>query len=1004
MNMEEYERAGQAVYADLALIIADILRTEIEADASFGLQQVVERAKQPSSLNKKLLERGIAGTTTLEDDIKDLAGCRVIFYTNSDVARFINSGIIHEKFEVVEVRLHHPRREVEDASELYISNHYIVMLSPDLIALPKYAHLAGKRCEIQIQTILNHAWAEMAHDTIYKAPALDGFGTEALDGIKNRMQRVARKYLVPAGYEFQKIASDFERLVQGKELFDGDALEEVVEAADNNVRAEALEKFSEYIIPFYDDPKPLYPEIVDRLIEAARRSRSTPPIPVETAYETYTGKTYSDILDGITEILSNYRYLDVEVTFNAACTLYSWCDEVDQRDKMLELASRLAKHQMEVWRDYGPAVQAILVNRIEAFGEDELRGLEPILTVMLTEILGTEIHGTTSSSNSMTIHRGAVTVSEELRTIRNKAIYILKSQFTLAKQEKRRGVLLDALQAATRQPSGVDYSNSLAHLVMENTITIVNFMTEIAPILSFELLQKSEHRVHRYRWKYSDLPKTMRDEPRLIEGRQSIEDASLAFRDVTNGNTDFEIYKTLVGFNSVFLPAWGDKSFDRKRKEEYRGEKVEEFISSITEKNAKEWYERINRCARTESNDLATFPIFGKFLERLGEEKPVIVLTLIARIEAPLAKFLPSILLGLMRSAEHRQVVVQIDIWLGAGEQISHVAWYLRFAETFDEELLRRTLNSAIEKNNQHAMRCVLLAAVDQFDDHPGTLIENIFLPSLRYFETSADFSWIETSWFSWHEKSIIRALNEDQARFLLRSLVPFLDIDSNVESIATSIAEQWLSLVVNFIGERQTFATTGEAPRGYDAIPFSVHELKEPLFAAPDILLDGARTWFDNDPQYFVYNGGRLIASVFPNLENGLEERLAILIDGGDDDLAFLLAVLSAYEGQSFIYELIRMAVANLTPDSSLWGKAKSALNQTGVMSGEYGFAILYTERKAWISPWLEDPHETVRIFAAEEIRHLEVMVASETRSADSSIALRRLEYGEEPESDEDG
>ena len=127
--------------------------------------------------------------------MKDLAGCRVIFYTNGDVSRFINSGIINQNFEVLEVKLHHPGHEVEDATEFYISNHYVVTLRPERIALPEYARFASMRCEIQIQTILNHAWAEMAHDTIYKAPALGDFdfGGREFDGIKSRMQKVARK-------------------------------------------------------------------------------------------------------------------------------------------------------------------------------------------------------------------------------------------------------------------------------------------------------------------------------------------------------------------------------------------------------------------------------------------------------------------------------------------------------------------------------------------------------------------------------------------------------------------------------------------------------------------------------------------------------------------------------------------------------------------------------------------------------------------------------------------
>ncbi|MCZ2156519.1 MAG: RelA/SpoT domain-containing protein, partial [Bryobacterales bacterium] len=452
MDFKGYEREGRAEYAALATTVATILTAAIGAEAGYRLQQVKERAKSLASLSTKLALRGIATTTTLEDDIKDLAGCRVIFYTNSDVTRFISSGIIDQNFEVIEVKLHHPRRAAEDTAELYISNHYLVRLRQERIALPEYARFAGMRCEVQIQTILNHAWAEMAHDTIYKAPALGNFGGKAFDGIKSRMRKVARKYLLPAGYEFQKIASDFQRLIEGKELFDGDALEAIVEAPDNNVRAEALETFAENVLPLYDDPQAVYPDVVARLIAAADRARETPPAEIETPYGALPAKTYRDIVKAIADIFTHYRYVDVDATFDALRTLYGWARSEDERKPLLELGKALAKHHIHVWRQRGPIVQSILVEHIEKLSEDERRGLQPLLIGMLGEILGSEVSGTTNSSTAVTLHRGAVVASDALRVLRTKAIDLLKRQFALAESDEERRAVLLTLQAATHTP------------------------------------------------------------------------------------------------------------------------------------------------------------------------------------------------------------------------------------------------------------------------------------------------------------------------------------------------------------------------------------------------------------------------------------------------------------------------------------------------------------------------------------------------------------------------
>lgn len=998
MNLEQYEREGRAKYAAFATTVAKILTAAINAEEGYRLQQINERAKQPISLRKKLEERGITASIILENDIKDLAGCRVIFYTNGDVTRFINSGIINQNFEMLETKLHHPGRDEDDATELYISNHYLVTLRADRIAMPEYAPFADMKCEIQIQTILNHAWAEMAHDTIYKAPALGEFGGREFKGIKERMKKVARKYLLPAGYEFQKIASDFQRLVEGKALFDGDALEAIVEAADNNVRAEALEAFAENVLPLYDDLQAVYPEIVTRLVEAADRARTTPAIVIETPYGTLPAKTYSEIIKAIADILTRYRYLDIEATFDALCTLYSWSGNEDEQKPLLELGKALAKHQLHVWRQYGPIAQEILVNQIEKFDDDECRSIQPLLTSLLGETLDAEISGTTNNSNSLTLHRGAVVASDMLNAVRTKAISLLKRLFSLAESDQDRRAILLALQTATSAPFTGDYSNEFARLIMDNICAILEFQMEISPTLSLQLLQTTEERVHRIYWRYKELPESMRDDPDLDAARVKVESTALAFRDLVNNNSDFEIYKTLVGYNSVFAPAWRSKDFNYDQVKAYRSQQVDILLASVNDGNADIWFERLNRYAQTNSNDAATFPVFGNFLEKLAEAQPDIAFGFLERLEEPLAGFLPGLLAGLIRSDESAKALKKIDEWLNAGQYIAQVAWYLRFADHFDESLFGRVLKSAIKNGDKHAVRNVLIAAITQFESHPGTLIESIFLPALSYLNAADDYSWVRMPWFSWLGSPIIRALDEGQANIVLDALISYPDLEDGAEYIAAAIAERWPAIVISFIGKRQELARTDKATPRYNAVPFEVYQLRAPLAAAPDEMLNGARTWFNGDPLHFPYYGGRLLASVFPDLSNGLQEQLAALItDGNEQDLEFVLAVLYTCEGKSCIYETVRSIVAKLNSGNPLLLNAQTVLRQSGVVTGEFGFAELHTKRKALLADWLTDQNETVRTFATEEIRDLDRWIAIENRSAEASIALRKFEYGEE-------
>lgn len=997
MDIEEYERKGQTAYASFAKTVAAVLTAAINNEKSYRLQQVKNRAKQSTSLRKKLENRDIVSTTAIENDIKDLAGCRVIFYTNTDVTRFIKSGIIEQNFEVIATKHHYPQREVEEAAEFYISYHYLVRLQLGRITLPEYAQFADMQCEIQIQTILNHAWAEMAHDTIYKSPALGNFGGQEFDGIKKRMQMVARKYLLPAGHEFQKIAQDFQRLIEGKALFDDDALETIIQAVDNNIRAEALEKFAEYVLPFYDDLQAIYPEVIAKLIQAAGRARETPPATINTPYGSFPGKTYCDISKSITDILTRYRYLDIVATFDALCKLYSWSDNGAEQRHLLELGKELSKHHLRIWRQQGPIVQIKLVEHIETLSDEIRHSLQPLLTMMLCEILGAEVNGTTNSSTAVTFHRGSVVASDLLRVVREKAINLLKSQFSLVENEKEHRSILLALQAATNLPT-TGYSNELAQLVMDNTRTVIEFQTEIVSRLSLQLLQTTESQVHRCYQKFITLPETMRNDPDLVTASAQVTAAAQAFRITANNNPDFVIFKILIGYNSVFPAAWEDNEFRYKQAEIYRANEVQSLLASIDVENSDSWFDRINHYASIAPDDAAIFPTFSNFLEQLSEAQPAIAFNYIEKMNGPLVNFLPSMIAGLMKSTKRKQATTQIDTWLHAGTYIRQIAWYLQFAEPFDETILLQTLNSATEHDDIHAVCNVLIAAVSQFKDHPGTLIKKIFLPALHYLNTAGELSWVHMQYFSWLDKPIIQALNKEQANIVLHALIPYPKLEYNAEYIVATIAKRWPESVLDFIGKRQIFTQKDTAPSHYDTLPFKVHQLQHPLAAAPDIMLAKARNWFNDDPLHFPHVGGKLLASVFPDLSNPLETRLTEAIaNGNDQDLDFVLGVLSAFEGKPPVYKLVRKIIAVLKPESPLLRKAQSVLRESGSVSGEFGYAELHTERKKILEEWLSDQNKAVQKFAAEEITELSKQIAADTRSAEASIALRKLEYDED-------
>ena len=78
-------------------------------------QSVQCRAKSAASLKPKLQERGLLESETIETEINDLAGAWLIYYTNTDVDRFLNSRLIPENLQIDRdaTKIHHPTKENE---------------------------------------------------------------------------------------------------------------------------------------------------------------------------------------------------------------------------------------------------------------------------------------------------------------------------------------------------------------------------------------------------------------------------------------------------------------------------------------------------------------------------------------------------------------------------------------------------------------------------------------------------------------------------------------------------------------------------------------------------------------------------------------------------------------------------------------------------------------------------------------------------------------------------
>lgn len=154
-------------YASFAEAIKGILDAALADNPIHAIQA---RAKDFDSFSEKASKRD-ATTNELKyldplNEITDLAGVRVITYvpkTVEDVEK-----VIRREFDVQE-RLDKDAALLGSGQIGYKSIHFLVQLKNDRSHATEYSRFDSLIAEIQIRTILQHAWAEMEHDIQYKS-------------------------------------------------------------------------------------------------------------------------------------------------------------------------------------------------------------------------------------------------------------------------------------------------------------------------------------------------------------------------------------------------------------------------------------------------------------------------------------------------------------------------------------------------------------------------------------------------------------------------------------------------------------------------------------------------------------------------------------------------------------------------------------------------------------------------------------------------------------------
>ncbi len=169
---------------------------ELLIENSISIHQISVRVKAEDSLSRKIDKKG--DKYKILSDITDIIGIRIIVYLENEVD--IVASILDKEFKV-DRENSIDKRNLKIDSFGYKSLHYVIGYNDERCALTEYKKYADFKAEIQIRSVLQHAWAEIEHDIGYKGDK------EIPEQYKRTFHRVAA-LLETADLEFVRLKKE----------------------------------------------------------------------------------------------------------------------------------------------------------------------------------------------------------------------------------------------------------------------------------------------------------------------------------------------------------------------------------------------------------------------------------------------------------------------------------------------------------------------------------------------------------------------------------------------------------------------------------------------------------------------------------------------------------------------------------------------------------------------------------------------------------------------------
>jgi ppGpp synthetase/RelA/SpoT-type nucleotidyltranferase len=171
-------------------------------DKDYELHLINARAKDPDSVRGKLLLKGYKEP---QKQLTDQIGVRCITYYAEQVDRIV--ARLRQCFSIDEGNSSDKRLALGEAAFGYRSVHLVAKPKRTMLREARFKPLQDKYIEVQVRSVLDHAWAEVEHEIVYKSGILH------VEEFKRRFSAVAGTLEV-LEYEFLRLKAERESLIE----------------------------------------------------------------------------------------------------------------------------------------------------------------------------------------------------------------------------------------------------------------------------------------------------------------------------------------------------------------------------------------------------------------------------------------------------------------------------------------------------------------------------------------------------------------------------------------------------------------------------------------------------------------------------------------------------------------------------------------------------------------------------------------------------------------------